>query len=75
MKKTTIFQLLKDGCEIKFPSGYIISGDPANGYIDTFFELDGHKCGDGVRELNENGVRLAIADAKQFEQHSINAHE
>ena len=66
MKNPTLLTLLKKGCKIEFPSGYILTGDPDNNYIDTGFELEGHYCGDGTRILDRDGVRLAINDEVHF---------
>lgn len=64
----TVFELLKQGCEIKFPSGYILKGDPETGYIDTSIELAGERYPDGLRGLNKEGTRLALNDVKHYEK-------
>lgn len=65
----TTLALLKMGCSISFPSGYILTGDPKNGYIDTAYSIDGtDKHPDGLRPLDEDGVRLALDDAKKFSE-------
>jgi hypothetical protein len=72
MKEETILNLLKQGCEIKFPSGYILKGDPARNYIDTGFDIGNGYHSDGLRILNEEGVRLALSDAKEFSYENQN---
>jgi hypothetical protein len=64
----TVFELLKQGCEIKFPSGYILKGDPDSGYIETNIELCGEVHTDGLRSLDKEGTRLALNDAKWYEK-------
>jgi hypothetical protein len=64
----TLFSLLREGCTIIFPSGYILQRDPATNYIDTRFELDGTCVGDGLRELTKEGSRKALEDARKYEQ-------
>lgn len=66
--RPTILSLLKDGCMIKFPSGYYISGDLSTGYIDTGYESDGQNFPDGLRPLDEDGVLLALNDEKHFKK-------
>jgi hypothetical protein len=68
VKPMTLFELLKEGCEVKFPSGYILKGDPDNGDIDTAVELAGERHSDGTRVLSKDGTRLALADARKHEQ-------
>lgn len=62
----TLYELLKEGCTITFPSGYILVGDPDTGYIDTRIELAGERYDDGLRLLSKDGTRLALNDARQY---------
>lgn len=64
----TLFQLLKEGCKVEFPSGYILQGDPSTMYIDCKVSLAGEVSSDGVRQLNKEGTRMALADARKYEQ-------
>jgi len=65
----SVLALLKEGCTIKFPSGYIIKGDPKTSYIDTFIETEDNMVyPDGLRILDKDGVRLALADEKKYRQ-------
>lgn len=64
----TAYEILKIGGTIEFPFGYRLVGDPLNNYIDTYQVICGEAHHDGLRVLDKNGVRLAIADAKRFEQ-------
>lgn len=63
----TLFELLKKGCEIKFPYGYILKGDPETGYIQCETELAGDRYPDGCWELTKEGTRKALADARRHE--------
>lgn len=65
----TLFELLKEGCEIQFPSGYILKGDPEDGYIDTAIILSGIRSGDGLRDLTPQGTAKALADARHYQKH------
>lgn len=65
----TLYELLKEGCTIEFPSGYILSGDTEENYIDTKIKLAGKICGDGIRDLTKEGTRLALADARKYQKH------
>lgn len=69
----TIFELLKSGGKVEFSSGYILKGDPETNYIDTGYNLCGEYYADGLRILDKDGVRLAIADAKKYEKEQENA--
>lgn len=60
----TVFDLLKHGCEIIFPSGYVLKGDPDTGYIECAIDLAGERHPDGVRLLDKKGVADALKDAK-----------
>lgn len=62
----TLFELLKEGCRIEFPSGYILQGDPEYGYIDTKLKISGIVSGDGLRELTKEGTRKALDDARKY---------
>ena len=64
----TLFELLKQGCEIKFPSGYVLKGDPETGYIDCFIELAGERYADGLRPLDKTGTAEALKDVKYHKE-------
>lgn len=64
----TLYQLLKEGCEVKFPCGYILKGDPDSGYIETEVELAGERSPDGLRALDKDGTRLALSDVRHYEK-------
>jgi hypothetical protein len=61
-KNPTLLTLLRAGCEVVFPSGYRLLGDPEAGYIDTETEF-GH---DGLRILDRDGVSLALGDERHY---------
>lgn len=63
----TLFELLKKGCKVEFPSGYILEGDPQYGYINTATKLAGEIHSDGLRDLTKEGTRLALGDAYRHE--------
>jgi hypothetical protein len=58
--------LLKMGCEIRFPSGYILRGDPANNYIDTLYEVERIKYPDRLRILDKEGIKQAVQDERDY---------
>ncbi len=62
----TLFELLKEGCTIEFPCGYVLKGDPESNYIDTFTDLAGVRESDGLRPLTKEGTREALADARHY---------
>lgn len=64
----TAYEILKMGGSIEFPWGYKLVGDPENNYIDTYQVLCGEQHHDGLRVLSKDGTRLALADAKHFQQ-------
>jgi hypothetical protein len=64
----TVFELLKMGCQIQFPNGYVLKGDPESGYIDTGFVIVDELLQDGLRNLSEEGTVDAINDAMTFNQ-------
>ena len=66
MKNPTLLTLLKQGCKITFPSGYILSGDISNGYINTGFNIGCGYSADGLRILGRDGVSEALKDEKYF---------
>lgn len=61
-KNPTLLTLLKAGCEVVFPSGYRLLGDPEAGYIDEENEF-GH---DGLRCLDREGIGLALGDEREY---------
>jgi hypothetical protein len=61
-----ILNLLKQGCSIHFTSGYVLKGDPVSGYIDTGWLYCNEYMPDGLRVLNEEGLREALNDADNF---------
>ena len=60
--KITVLQLLQMGCKIEFPSGFYLSGDVENRYIDVGTQF-GHE---GCWNLSENGLVEAIADLEKM---------
>jgi hypothetical protein len=62
----TVFQLLQMGCQIQFPNGYVLKGDPETGYIDTKMIIGDELLDDGLRNLTEEGTVDAINDAMTF---------
>lgn len=62
----TVFELLQIGCQIQFPNGYIIKGDPESGYIETKMILGEELLDDGLRALSETGTVDALNDAMTF---------
>jgi hypothetical protein len=64
----SLFELLKKGCTIIYPSGYILEPDLEYGYINTKVELAGEYYSDGLRDLTKEGVRLAQLDEKLHAQ-------
>ena len=69
MKNPTLLTLLKAGCKVEFPSGYILEGDPSNGYIDTGFDTGCGYSSDGLRILGRDGVSEALKDERYFKSH------
>ncbi len=60
-----ILEMLQQGCKIQFPTGYYIAGEVSEGHIQV-----GHSASrkDGLWELNLDGVKEAIKDAKEYER-------
>ena len=69
----TLFQLLQEGCEIKFPFGYILKGYPDQEIINTTIVLAGEYSDDGVRDLTTAGTAKALADARWYEKQYKNS--
>jgi len=69
----TVCDLLKMGCQIQFPNGYILKGDPETGYIETNIVIAGELSEDGLRPLDETGTVDAINDAMSYSEN--NDHE
>jgi hypothetical protein len=64
----TVFELLQMGCQIQFPNGYVIKGDPETKYIETKFVVGDELLDDGLRNLSEEGTVEAIEDAMKYNQ-------
>ncbi len=63
IKPESVLELMKQGCKLTFPTGYYMEGDISDNYIQV-----GHQYGkDGLWELNLNGVKECIKDAKKYE--------
>ena len=58
----TLFTLLRMGCFVIFPSGYVLTGDPTNGYIDLSTPFGK----DGCRSLSRCGVLESLKDEKKY---------
>jgi hypothetical protein len=67
MKNPTLLTLLKMGCQVRFPSGYILTGDPRTNYIDTSYDdgCDG-TIPDGLQSLNRDGLHLSLKDEQTY---------
>ena len=68
MKNPTLLTLLKMGCSVEFPSGYRMTGNPKNGYIELSFNLFDYFEPDGLRELNTEGLEASMRDRREFEK-------
>lgn len=64
----TVCDLLKMGCQIQFPNGYILKGDPQSGYIETNIIIAGELSNDGLRPLDETGTVDALNDAMSYSE-------
>lgn len=62
--KTTLYEMLKLGYTVEFPSGYKLKGDPQNGYID----LTTPNGPDGLESLTLIGVDNAIEHEKKWRE-------
>ena len=62
MKNPTLLDLLKLGCKVEFQSGYSLTGDPANNYINLRTE----NGADGLEILNEEGVERSLIDEEKY---------
>ena len=62
----TVCDLLKMGCQIQFPNGYVLKGDPGSGYIETNVIIAGELSNDGLRPLDETGTVEAMNDAMSY---------
>jgi hypothetical protein len=67
----TVFQLLQMGCQIQFPNGYVLKGDPETGYIETKMIIGDELLDDGLRNLTEEGTVDAINDAMTFTMEDV----
>ena len=63
MNNPTLYTLLKMGCSVKFPSGYILKGDPQNDYIDLYYS-EGYM--DGLQHLTKEGLKKSLQDEKNY---------
>lgn len=64
----TLYELLKQGCTVEFPCGYILKGDPEDGYIECKIKLAGEIHNDGLRSLDKKGTAEALGDVKEHEK-------
>jgi len=64
----TVCDLLKMGCQIQFPNGYVLKGDPQSGYIETNIIIAGELSNDGLRPLDETGTVDALNDAMSYSE-------
>jgi hypothetical protein len=71
----SILTILREGCTITFPSGYIFNPDIEGGYIELKYDIGNkvlHK--DGLEILDITGVTRAIGFQREFEN-IINDYE
>lgn len=65
----TLLTLLKYGCKVCFPSGYILEGDPEDSYIQERSILSGNMLDEGLRNLDREGVELSLEDEREFRRY------
>lgn len=65
-KNPTLLTLLKQGCKIEFPLGYVLQGVPEDRDIREFEVIEGKYYPQGLWTLDAGGVRLAMKDVKKY---------
>ena len=70
--KTTVLEILRAGGSVTLPSGYRLSGDTANLYIDL--HLPEGMGRDGACDMSEEGLDNAFGYARQYEKQQGDAN-
>jgi len=68
LSPTALLKMMQIGAKVELPTGFVFQGDVENKYIEIGFDLGtGRIVKDGLWNMNLDGMKSAIADAKQYE--------
>ena len=63
----TLLKVLKQGAEIKYPSGFLLKGLIDVNYIEVGAKIDGIYQKDGLHIMNEEGLKCVLKDKIIYE--------
>ncbi len=67
-----LLSLMQMGADVTLPTGYVFRGDVGQQYINVGYDLGtGRMVKDGCWEMNLEGAKNAINDAKKYEQENL----
>ena len=76
MRNPKLLSLLRQGCTVIFPSGYILERDEDNDLICNKIMTETFEwTGDGYRSLTENGLELALVDEENYFESKIESEQ
>lgn len=65
---SALLKLMQQGARVELPTGFVFVGDIQTQYIQVGYDLGtGRMVRDGLWNMNLEGMKLAIADAKKYE--------
>jgi hypothetical protein len=68
LSPSSLLKLMKLGAKVELPTGFTFVGDTTNQYIHIGYDLGtGRMVSDGCWNMNVEGAKKAIADAKKYE--------
>ena len=72
LSPSALLKLMQQGAKIELPTGFVFQGDIKNKYIQVGFDLGtGRMVKDGLWNMDLEGMKLAIADAKKYELETL----
>ena len=77
MRNPKLMTLMFAGCKVIYPSGYVLQGLPNDRYIQLgMYMVDGEPmASDGLCDLSEEGLEMALRSKDSFEEDHRNAVE
>lgn len=66
--QSTLLDVLEAGCEVRFPSGYYLKGDPVNKYVDVGFYIENQMLSEGLWHLSKEQLTHALNDERIYRE-------
>lgn len=67
LSPTALLKLMQQGLKVELPTGYYFKGYVSTKYIEVGYNTGNRISTDGLWDMNIEGMKNAIVDAKKFE--------